>query len=107
MICFAVYLLHVSKVLNMHSKSIRAFWPLLSFHVHRRASYVAYRVGGRLPACINGDIDTGGEVRFTNERTGSPPQFVVPLVSTSCGFAVKGMFRILYLSCRQLKLENI
>ena len=46
--------------------------PLPSFHVHRRASYVAYRVGGRLPACMNDDIDIGGEVRFMNEQEALP-----------------------------------
>ena len=72
MICFVGYLLRVSKVLNTYSKTIRAFEPLPSFHVHRRASYVAYRVGGRLSAWMNNDIDIAGEVRFTNEREALP-----------------------------------
>ena len=50
----------------------QGFEPLPSFHVHWRASYVAYRVGGRLSASMNDDIDTGGEVRFTNEQEALP-----------------------------------
>ena len=68
MIYIIVYLPCVSKGLNVNSKTIKAFEPLLLFHVHCKASYVAYRMGGRLPLCVNDDIDSAGEVRFTNNN---------------------------------------